>query len=601
MEFVNEQVKKLLVDFDIMACGMVYAIPAAEIAKDAPAILSTIKAIISEPDYPVSDTQKTCVESGITVLYVMSNQLEAIRSKNFEAILALLDAILGHDLSCTSHMDRKPRSEIASNCWNMIHQDLSKPKVLKMAAGTIIRYMGCKDSSLESMAASYLSMSIKGNPKLFSEHAGMLLDRAINGDLALRSQLLGILNDIYPFNPSAIDSRINDVIELFENIEGRMQPMVLMLIQSMAKKNPKAILPHAKVFIDYIPSQNVSAMALGVMCEVAALDASIYKEALDDLKTAMETNPGSRYSAAKIIGLIGKLDEESARECTEILMDRLNDQSDSTMHPSYLVEVKNIATSFRAVVYEKISYFTELRDSTNNESTRMLAQALIDALNERSLETVSTKVEVQEKKVEEVKKDIEETKEKVAEQEKRLQEIELITNDVKKYVDENIAQLKEFVAGIVKKLPVPMNFTTQDAYFKTHKKLQLHFSCAKKTPKCIYSTKTFIAETVQINKWIKVAYCGVLAGKAIWEMDPIGAVEGLMSVFDAANQSYDANFRSFIAEPFLTSTEEDDLINNLRDSGFFDVFSYDAQLGDWCCQICHPPGHHIHHMCFSFS
>ena len=39
--------------------------------------------------------------------------------------------------------------------------------------------------------------------------------------------------------------------------------------------------------------------------------------------------------------------------------------------------------------------------------------------------------------------------------------VEEVVLDVKKYVDENMAEIKEFVAGVVKKLPIPMDLTKE--------------------------------------------------------------------------------------------------------------------------------------------
>ncbi len=45
--------------------------------------------------------------------------------------------------------------------------------------------------------------------------------------------------------------------------------------------------------------------------------------------------------------------------------------------------------------------------------------------------------------------------------ESRIRTMEEVVIDVQAYVDANMSQIKEFVAGVVKKLPVPMDLTRE--------------------------------------------------------------------------------------------------------------------------------------------
>jgi hypothetical protein len=52
-------------------------------------------------------------------------------------------------------------------------------------------------------------------------------------------------------------------------------------------------------------------------------------------------------------------------------------------------------------------------------------------------------------------------------------------------------------------------------------------------------------------------------------------------VHDAFKADDGEDFNNYISKPFLTSAEQDKLIVQLRESGFFDKFVYDAQKADW--------------------
>jgi len=187
-------------------------------------------------------------------------------------------------------------------------------------------------------------------------------------------------------------------------------------------------------------------------------------------------------------------------------------------------------------------------------------------------------VDVVEKDVVVMKTDITENKEAVN---KLKQEMA----DIKAYVDTQIVQMKEFVGEVVKKLPLPVAFSNEGLIIKT---LTLYFECCNKTDTCIFSggEDRFRTETRQVNKWLKVAFSAVMLGKAIFEQDPVDGLGCIKDAFDACMIDYKEDFRSFCTEPFLTSEEQDNLINQLRDDQFFATFSYDAQVGGWTCSRC---------------
>lgn len=92
--------------------------------------------------------------------------------------------------------------------------------------------------------------------------------------------------------------------------------------------------------------------------------------------------------------------------------------------------------------------------------------------------------------------------------------------------------------------------------------------------------------------------CAVM--NANWLTAVFGAC---MELYDNFRSEEDADFKSFISQPFLTSAEQDDLIAQLRDNRcvcdcsfflvpnslhfrYFDLFTYSAQQGAWCCAKC---------------
>jgi hypothetical protein len=90
------------------------------------------------------------------------------------------------------------------------------------------------------------------------------------------------------------------------------------------------------------------------------------------------------------------------------------------------------------------------------------------------------------------------------------------------------------------------------------------------------------------SKWLKIGFSLIKAGKAVIDIgmgNPLGllatGVTCVQEVYEAYKTNDDDEFNTYITQPFLTSAEQDVLINKLRDQGFFDIFAYDAQLGGW--------------------
>jgi len=93
-------------------------------------------------------------------------------------------------------------------------------------------------------------------------------------------------------------------------------------------------------------------------------------------------------------------------------------------------------------------------------------------------------------------------------------------------------------------------------------------------------------ETSDWAKWLKMSFTLCKLGKSLYDKslgDAYGAVKDL---YDQFKEKEDANYTSYISQPFLTSAEQDSLIDQLREQRFFDLFQYSAQRGSWICVKC---------------
>lgn len=174
----------------------------------------------------------------------------------------------------------------------------------------------------------------------------------------------------------------------------------------------------------------------------------------------------------------------------------------------------------------------------------------------------------------------------------RFKEACVDMDSLKAYVDENVSDLKDFIASVAKKLPMPVKFTTEQK-FLVKKAILLHFECQApiRTRYCaLQDGATYTTETLEWSRWLKMGLSAAKLGKAVLSADAIadmpGVVDQVKGLYNMYKKEDGEDFLSFISEPFLTSEEQDKLLNQLRAANFFQKFQYDNQTANWLCGNC---------------
>jgi len=188
--------------------------------------------------------------------------------------------------------------------------------------------------------------------------------------------------------------------------------------------------------------------------------------------------------------------------------------------------------------------------------------------------------------------------------------------DLRVYMDQNISDLKGFLAQVTRKLPVPCAFDVQRK-FLIRKAIRMHFACGRALEDCTYpggktSGDTFTIESSDWVRWLKIAMSAVKVGKAVMNVDwdkvqeAVGGVDpekakeaagqlaegdvvkSMEAIYAAYKDTDNKLFLAFATQPFLTSSEQDFLVNQLRERCFFNDFSYSPDEALWCCKACGP-------------
>lgn len=305
------------------------------------------------------------------------------------------------------------------------------------------------------------------------------------------------------------------------------------------------------------------------------------------------TDASSIYMSPKLIATLALCDETSAKRGLDLLVKLSQGQSGAALL-TIVAAFKGISTSkqFDKSIIEP--HLDTIRAWVNEPDghTKEAAGGILAYYEGRDLEAVNTKAEVAKSTADEAKETASDAKdlatdavERVDIVEEELEEVKAKVEALENYqssLDEKLEEMKDFVGEIVKKLPIPAKFDTSGI---VRKRLILTFFCLTRDDAC--TPKDFCTETAAVNKWLKVALSAVNLGVAAMEGDAIGGLSAIYDAYTAASEQYDSDFQSMISEPFLTSEEQDKLINQLRDAHFFDEFSYNPRKAGWQCSHCY--------------
>ena len=154
--------------------------------------------------------------------------------------------------------------------------------------------------------------------------------------------------------------------------------------------------------------------------------------------------------------------------------------------------------------------------------------------------------------------------------------------EVSAMMDSKIEEVKRFVGEFAKKLPTPVEIEVKTKWLGAKKRIVLRFRCARD------SEVTLEIESAQWSTWLKFGVSLMKAGTCALTGDVLGVqakgIEAACAAYEALKPAKDerGGFDALLRQPFLLSSEQDELISGLRGEGFFEKFAYDEQRAEWC-------------------
>jgi hypothetical protein len=439
-----------------------------------------------------------------------------------------------------------------------IEVHLENSQILERSFPLIFKYLKKKGAARWPAYRIVTSVSFE-NPKLLENYTGEVIDLVVQGSKELSAALM----HLYKIRPDEFDNRLDKLVNLYQTDKGS-RSLLLSVFTEMSRNNPELLVPHLELFVGGLKSPAYAGMGAIILSEVARFNPSAVYPHLNELKQSLDHVDALKFTVPQLLGLIGRLSEDVAREILPFLAEMLEDP-DQNVAIMVLSEFRNLGQMNRELLEPYMDLIRKLADDPQ-QHVRDQANLIIDIMEGRDLRSLAAQIE---------------------EQNAMLKEAALTVDSLKEYVDKNVAMLKTFIADVVKKLPIPIRFSTEGRVRKT---LQLHYVCGIQTERCLYPLeRPFVTETKEWNKWLKIAMSAVSIGKAvIFPFETSDAVDSVRQAYNLYKTGEEKDFLSYIGEPFLTSSEQDKLIIQLRDARFFDVFTYEPQTAEWTCLMCNP-------------
>lgn len=481
-----------------------------------------------------------------------ATQNQGFYTQNFDSLFEIFDNFLQKDITPENYWDGA-----MMNLYHPIQSAIDADPTLKQKAlPMLFRLTKSKGNVRFSAAAPIMQLGMQ-QPHLLKDYVRDIFAAVKTGFNTLTSSLL----NLYSYDSDAFVENTDFLLEQYRT-DVAMKGSILALFDKMAVNHPELFIDHIGMFIADIMAPGTGQMVAMLIEKIVKDNPDSVYPFVNQMLQAIQYNEYLLYMIPNILGFIGQTSPERAKEMLKYLNELLDKSRDATT-AAILSEFWNLAEIDRALLDPYVERIRNY-ESDAQEYVRDNAKRIIDYYERKDIRSLASTVEEQNAKIREAVKS---------------------TEELKAYIDENIDMLKEFIADIVKKLPIPSKFSTEG---KIRKTVKLHFVCGKHGDRCLFpEDRPFTTETKDWNKWFKIALSGVKLGKSVFMPmkagDAIGAVK---NAYEAYKGKDDKDFLAYISEPFLTSEEQDNLVNQLRAAKFFDVFTYDAKTADWICTMC---------------
>uniref|UniRef100_A0A1L8DMC8 Putative ph domain protein melted n=1 Tax=Nyssomyia neivai TaxID=330878 RepID=A0A1L8DMC8_9DIPT len=170
---------------------------------------------------------------------------------------------------------------------------------------------------------------------------------------------------------------------------------------------------------------------------------------------------------------------------------------------------------------------------------------------------------------------------------------------IQHFSEKHFDKIKVFIESVEQRLPPAAKCTIEER--RSKKFAKLHFACQARGPHCLYSKTFFTMRTRNPKTWIHLMFLDQQSRAQTALSSRDAAVSSLRHCWDIL-KCENKSFVTLATSAFPSTKDTDALVNELRNSGFFDVFELGPVNGNstngrsseelqlqWGCFLCNHP------------
>ncbi|XP_072035831.1 LOW QUALITY PROTEIN: ventricular zone-expressed PH domain-containing protein homolog 1-like [Amphiura filiformis] len=162
-------------------------------------------------------------------------------------------------------------------------------------------------------------------------------------------------------------------------------------------------------------------------------------------------------------------------------------------------------------------------------------------------------------------------------------------SSLQQYLSKRQKEISSYMDSIRSQIPIPEEFTVHEA--AGHRPVgKLDFYCSKRASHCLYSDRPYTLKTKEIQPWIHLKFLHLQATSPTPVSLDDRAVQSLRKNWERQKAvGGTMTFLKLITQNFPSLKVQQSLVHQLLRASWYDMFTYDPQMGTWTCFLCSSP------------
>lgn len=312
---MHELFTQVLTNKDLSKAGDLFNVSDEEIVNDLTEVVNAICEITSLPDYVNNDNDQSVVEICITRVTSTIRETDSMEI-HAEAMVALLESCLNHNLKPSTKDEDPPHAKISSDIISCIFLNYNKKEVMKRVLPVAVKFLHKGNKEISRNMASYLSLAAIHNATLLPKHIQLIIDSVISGNYSL----CRVLPQIYEVTKEPIHDHAMALVSLLPLCDLTEKLALLQLFSFIASNVPTLLEASLPQLCEYLVTPSTAAATMQVFFNLAEKRPQLLADSIPKIKRSAECHPNTVCSAAQVIAAVGRLNKEKAQDALNFIL-----------------------------------------------------------------------------------------------------------------------------------------------------------------------------------------------------------------------------------------------------------------------------------------